>query len=459
MAISILETPPKFNFVNNEIRYVLQTDGTNLPGIAIDIILFYKYPGGTTFWFPQFTVYPDKNGNVYLQLASYLYSVVKPVLPPPGIGQKDAIAEKQACLFWIEYKQVSDANKEGTFDTTENNAKYAMLGGVEKKKYSGGNFFNTYFAQNKPFMTWTHGIGLAPAYKLRKFVFPDQEWFLTFFNYSNAGSYQVQVTWMATDGVTTGSGLYGVAPTNGHLIFHIPTGIKALKLDQWEAATGKRIFWYEVKVVSGGATLTEPYRAYVDYNVYYRHWDFIFFNSLGGIDSVRLRGDFEKTYDITADEIQSISYNEIFNAYNPNSQLKTTAPVRRDVYRGDIGFAHNRYDQETLTELAMSRGIYENISGRWIRVINLKKSNTLGLSRDTKRSFPAEWQYAYEETVYTPTWISLGAGSVDHNVPPVPTCIGATINGFTGMPDAKEGELYTFDIKLSGTKPFVFDNV
>ena len=400
MAVTVIERPYRFSFSGNEIRYIFNLDNPVDVGCALEVRLFVQDVKRVTSpeLVASITLHPTSNGFITLQLQDYLAAMVKPQLPAMG-GVSLQEADDQIKLYFISYRGVTTAAPAPEWDN-EIKKKFVLFGGIEKSLFKRNNFFYSYVPTAKCFMTW------MPS---RSFVCMDQPVFVTFFNYvAPVDDFVVQLKTYLADGtvntqeINSPSGLKKL-----QLLWHIDVSPAAWGLD---AMTN--VHYYEVAIKDGaGAYIVNPYRFYIDYNPYYSFWDFNYFNSLGGIDNIRIKGEVAIAVETTGEENEHVIYNDTFDTDRPTAQYTMANVLKRDSFKGDAGFQRTKLHQDALIDLLMNKGIFEQLDGRWIRINGLKKSIDLRSTADKKWSYPVEWTYGYDDSAYTPKHIGLGEGT------------------------------------------------
>lgn len=448
MSVTITERPHTHNFSFNEIRYVLQVTDPAAPGCAVDIELYYHdVTDSVGILFKSFTLTPAPDGSVYCQLKDYLDSLLKPQLPVITGAIVQPVRD-QVKYFYIRFRQVTTANPEPQWKTDAANKRIVLLGGVEQMKHQGNNFFASYLNTTKAFLTW------QPS---NRFVFANERHYLTFLLASPA-DFTVQVHTVFTDLSSHNNSFAFTAGSD--VLFRIKTGAHDLGIDAID--TSKKLYYYEVQVVktADGGILAAPHRFYLEYRPLYGFTDILFFNSLGGIDAVRVKGEVAWSIENSGDDVEHITGNEAINIDSPQAQYSQVNQVKKDNYKGDAGWSRTPIQQEALIELLLSKGRYEIVNSRWIGIVNLKKSLDLRLTTDKKWSFPIEWSYGYSDRVFTPKGIMLGSNIADApDVPPVPGCVAVTFPAGIKMTNAQVNSAYLYSFDVGGTAPFTLTDI
>lgn len=402
MSTSITERPYKHSFSENEIRYAFAVTDPTTAGCAVEVAIYTLgiAASGAGTLLTSFELTPNPDGTVYCHINSYLKSLLKPQLFDIT-GQIAQPVTTQCLQYYIQYRQITtaDANPSWTDDVA--NTKIIVQGGVEKMKFKRNNFFVTYQNAAQKFLTW------QPS---GRFVFQNQKHFLTYLHTSEtATDAYIDITTAFSTGELNNQQIAFTNVTDSKL-YHIAAGVEQLGLETIDPT--KQIHYYDIRIIDqDDNVLAATHRFYVDYRNFYNSHDFIFFNSLGGWDCLRATGDFKWEIDKELEDASAIIYNDAYNTVEPTSQFFQTNILKKDMYKGDIGFFRTKDQHEAAIELFISKYIFEIIDSRWIRLLNLKKAQDVRNNKSKKWNHAIDWQYAYNDAVFTPKNIMLGAGT------------------------------------------------
>lgn len=404
MAITLTERPFRLGFSKNESRYIFTVTNPASAGCAVQVRLFYHTitsASAPPVLITDIKLTPTPDGNVAFYAQTYFESILK--LQMPAAGSTTALAAtNQHCYFWIEYRQVTDLAPNNAWIITERDRKrIMMLGGIEVQKYERNNFFENYLIPDKWWLTW------LPT---NRFVGLDQEHYLSWFKtITDAEDFVMKVKVVYTD-ATEDNTVELALPAGNNFVYHLPTGVAQLGLAALNP--DKTIHYYEVHIenVADGVQ-ANPYRFYIDYDYYYKKFDWVYLNSLGGLDAVRVKGRY--TRDIER-EVSSASTLNLINQINDpvkNSDTIDTGILLTKKWKGDVGFMNSPDEQDGVADLLPSTEVFEKIDGRWLRIKLLTKTQPMGGSEDKKWSFPVEFMYGWVNDIYTPDKKNFGAGS------------------------------------------------
>lgn len=404
MAYQLMERPHRYSYSKNPVRYFFNITNPDTPGCALEVELYIQdIDGDTGTLINSVTLYPNSDGEVYFYCEDMLDAYLDWQLP--DLADNDVVAVKsQIKKYWIRYRQVSAFNTVPAWATEENNIRLVIKGGVAKEKFSRNNFFVNYLVDEKAFLTWLPENHLIGAEERR---------YLTYFHNSEDLSPELflKARTVYVDGTqeTATKSFPALSETR---LFHVPAGIAQLGL--LDLHPDKQLWYYSVSVEdAGGNVFANPYRLNVDYRQFYDVFSFVYHNSLGGVDTVRVKGDYdiEVTRDFT--ETQSVlSYDYDFATTLPieNGAINIT---HYDVYKGDVGWLNTSIMQDALKDMLLSGSVYRVVFGRWLPVMHLQKTQKMRAKEDTKWSFELQWRYTYDNTQYTPAGRNFGIGVND----------------------------------------------
>lgn len=409
MSYQLIERPHKHVFSGNPVRYVFTVSNPNTPGCAMEVALYVwginqdpQTDAGTLVTKQQLTPNPD--GTVYFYCEDYLNSQLDWQLPQLANNNVIAVTS-QIKKFSIEYRQITKANPSPEFATDVVNSRIVLKGGVAKEKFDRNNFFINYLPAKKPFLTW------LPA---NHFVGREERRYLTFFYFFDEGlalTPQLKARAVWTDG-TQETVTKAFPSLDASKLFHLPAGLKQLGLDVLHA--DKQLWYFDVSVedADSATVLATPYRLYVDYRNVYEVFSFTYHNSLGGMDSMRMRGDYDTETNLNITDIQKATGGDFSNEILPVENDGVNISGYK-TYDGDAGWQNTKEMREAMEDILYSDGVYRELFGRWLK-LKLLNTNQKGPAKsDTKWSFPIKWRYTFDNTQFTPFNKDFGTGVMD----------------------------------------------
>lgn len=404
MAATVFERPNTYCFSRNEIRYAWNISDPDAAGCYLQIQLYYfTVADATPVLLKTFILKPTPEGKVYLYIQQYIDSLLTYNIPGSGLC---TAANKQVVFFGVKFREVTDADPTPEYNSSEldDNSRLALKSGIQKEQYGRNNFFINYFDTAKPFFTWR---------QTNQFVFSAQNNFISIFlKAGSTANHSLKIRACDTEGTVTTD--VRVLDEIAGYIFHLRVIDTFLDL-QTLIGADKILYWYEVSIVhsdDNAVIAVNPFRYYIDYRNFYTYYDVIFYNSLGGIDAVRLRGDYVLNIERNTDAKDNGVDVGNWNATEKTGEYGFANISRKETFKGDMGYVQTQAEKERLMmELLLSKQIYHYQYSRWQPVLNMQRSFDFKATDDKHFNFPVEWQLPFENEVYTPEDVNLGTGT------------------------------------------------
>ena len=341
------------------------------------------------------------NGVAYIDIADLLNCQLEFYIPNP-VTAGAQVTGLQSGKFYIHYRRVSSSNTNTAWNTSEEqNVCNIIKAGVHPYMWKGNNFFINYFPANKPFLTWQQRGRLT--------ALTEPLW-LSWLNLNLAGTHSLKVSIQITyTDTTTDTINYPIAdPIKQYFIYYLPAGAAMLGLHTLN--TAKTIGYWDVFIVDlNGTLLSEIYRYYNDQRNDYNQKFLVYRNSLGGLDTVRIRGVIETSITLDGQDVEmttdaSWSFNTTlprFDASTPHREMP--------LYKGDTGYL-TKEEQDRLRDLFLNRDIYMAQGGRLLPVKITTKQYKLRATSDKLFSMSVEWMLADSGSLFYTPGISMGDG-------------------------------------------------
>jgi hypothetical protein len=397
MSTSVTERPAPYCHSKNEIRYkFLSTDLTPLRQF-IEVELMAKIVGAAEFTkIKTFNLKPNPDGITYVYLDGYIDSLLKWVLPV--VNTNFTAANNQVAQFYIRYREVSATTPSPTWISSEDaNIRTALKGGIEKQKWSRNNFF--LWQQNvKSFFTW------EPK---DRYVFQNQLAFISCF-IKTAGTYKLRIS-IKKIGITDPVVSDIDCVFSANIFYHLNIGFTQLSIAA--AAGGDPVHYYEISIINPTSAVEyAAVRMYVEQRPLYEYYDMIFHNSLGGVSTQRVRGELSIGFEKEVQQLDGSLSNQLWSDTIKAGESFHSS-IKKDTYKGDLGFFATKAHQDSCQDLLLSSSIYQWMDSRMVPVINLQKNVAFRKTTDKVFSLPIEWQLAFSNAVYTPAKVQLGIGT------------------------------------------------
>lgn len=440
MAIQITKRPYQISFSGNPIHYELtsamaQADAT----IFFEIRIMFRTLDGVFQPVAPLPYYPNK-GVAQINVQDILHAQLVWQVPRFTTDKQEIQpVATHAGIFYLEFREITAANPAPSWVASESEFERVVVkGGINYFKWAGNNFFVNYFETTKPFFTWQKNGRMAA---------PGEHMFLLWFNrHLVPTDFLVQrITVFYTDG--TNQTFDHQFPVGLSYFYYLPAGANQLDLPAWANLAGKAIYYWQMKVVATNTNVdhSEVFSYYQDNRHDDNQKQLNYRNSLGGFDSVMVRGEIEQGLDYQPQELERATAPDYFATHVVQPQRITGTNREVETFRGDIGHLP-KDDQDRLRDFQLLREVYQPMKTKWWPVTITTKQFVLRKTKDFRFSMPIEWQLAFGGSVfYTPATVELGDGVFTSNV-----CL-AKITGLTvtvdfdapGVPETDA--LVTFD--------------
>lgn len=402
MAHAINERPHVLAFSKNDICYRYTVSDLSRAGLFFSAKLRYKLAGQSVYQELQLMpMVPNADGTVIIYLNQIIDSLLTYQVPSATALVTNASC--QVLVYHLHTREITNADADPSWNTHEGTKeRTALKGGIEQNRWSRNNFF-TYQSTNKKWYTW------QPNYRS---VFENQPLYLSaYIPYQSGAVYRIMIAWKCSDG-TTNQSTRTLTLNAYDSFYHINVNATFLNFQD----SSKTVVQYSISLLRDFSTIFNNVVFDIDDTYLYAYHDFIYTNSLGGIDSIRVKGEASWSIEKNFEE------NERSNTGNWNATVKGAFNTQQGIsaqrrYKGDVGFMKSSLDQMVLAELVIAPLVYEYVDARWLPILQLQKTYGFGSESATKWSLPIEWQYAESNEVFTPSNVTLGIGSDTETYP------------------------------------------
>lgn len=428
--ISVQQRPHVFAFSKNQLLWRFYTTNPTEAGCQVDFKITVQPIGNTnpllvTTWQTQVKPATDGYANIYAE--DIIDSMINQVLPATA----GAVLQVAGTIVQVqvEFRRISTATPSPSFISTEP-LRYVIKGGIDPLEANHNNYFVNYHTPNKPFATWqpaSRFIGLADeAWISILLPIATPQWLL-----------KVNITW--TDGTTDATSFTIGSGDLGKGMYHIRCGVVALGIDALAISNNKQLYKYNLQVqdVSNPATLySQLYTFIADVRAFYNVQVFNFFNSLGGIDYLRILGDHQT--DFTRSYTESERWlGSLIPSEPPATGIQQTNITRYNIFKGNTGYRHTRAELLAVQDIFTSTFIWHLVSAKARRVWLVTKGDKLTAKTDKMFAASIEWRYGFVSQVFTPMPLGLGNDLeiYDSTACPIPANMVATVGAVDGAGD------------------------
>lgn len=340
-------------------------------------------------------LYPDDDGNAtfYLRQCFPFPDVLQAIAPAYNTSVITRLTDR--IKFFKNYTgqltgvQVAPDEE----DIVESSRMLVLLGGINKQKFPGLNFFNEYLPTNKKFLSW------APVEKI---VDRLQEDYLNFFVYdADTTTVKLQIKAYYDDATTVTEVVSTLTPVLYGYLLQIPTGPYNSGVKDIDPS--KNLSKYEVTLLDQDDEIISEVRTYIVASVRHPLTRFIMFlNSLGSYEVIMFTGQAEFKTDYEREVIQKFlphnyaAFDGEFAVRNVSLQEKVNYST--GYFTGRYALAWQRYMKDVL----LSNSVYDVTSATRIPVSITSGTLDGGLDQDYVRFARIDTQKAYVDDCYTP---------------------------------------------------------
>jgi hypothetical protein len=422
MSIVITKRPWEKVFSGNPVHYELYSalaasDST----VSFEVRAMFKKVNETVYTEVVTLPYSPTQGFATVDLKEILDSVLEFELPQFGLTDEDIFSTvKQTGNYYLQFREITSANPNPDWNDTEKDyERFVIKGGLNDFKYQGNNFWLNYFEVVRPFLTWqlsgTRTMDDGRTEPARLAAASERMYLAWLCNTQRAGlSLQAKVYY--NDG-TVGTKTVGVSiPRILNGVFYLPVGCNQLGL---HALNPSKIIWYwtlQMIDSNDNSTWSEVFKYELDNRNDYIGITLNYRNSLGGLDSVRVRGSVEKKLDYNFVELEKTIEPDYFDGHYFAPQKIVSGNIEQVVYGGNIGLV-KKEEQDRLRDAQQVRETWTAKGKKWVPMNILTKGFTLVKTDDQRWSIPIDFTLGYAGSeYYTPETVDLGEGVFTDNV-------------------------------------------
>lgn len=332
----------------------------------------------------QFTLYPSAEGRMQFDVASLVECFVSQFIPSP------AMKAPTICTTHIVRYRVKASLLDGTaiLASIDPSVHYCMIGGLPVEEFYPGKFIEEFIGNQKRFLRYK--TAKDPAYL-------DQVKYISFLA-THAGSYTAVIRIKLSDGSLITSPFTPIAINSDYAVVCLPIGFDALNLQALYAPHLSPV-WYEVLVSDEAGVYCEADRFYIDHRPFYEYKDLLYPNSLGGLETMRMRGIIDHELEITQTKSETVQLAKVFGNIVTHQYTNFYAS-EREVFKGETGYI-TKDQLIRLRDLLLQTEVFHLDAGRLLGVEINAKSAKLFSSRDSMFSLALEWRYGYDNSYWS----------------------------------------------------------
>jgi hypothetical protein len=391
MAVILTERPYEVAFSKNPVVYRFQTD-TDLttPGLRIDARLFHREFNTASFvQIFELSLVPDSAGLCSIDVMKTLDSLVEYELPIiNGTAAEQAFA--QAGQFYVDYREATTATPDPAWTSDASDSRIVIKGGLPHQHWQGPNYFINY----NGVLTWQ---------KTGRYIGPTEKTWYTYLHLgtNNQENMSAKINVYYTDGTSSLNAvtipLDASVPKYG--IYRIPAGSQ-LALKDLDAA--KVIQYYTIRIVAATTNLTVEFKYIVDWRNNYSKTTLYFFNSLGGLDSVRLLGELGKKTSYERQYAEKTLGDKYYSTSEVANMQESVRNQEQEIYSGSVGLMDDMDQYDRLRDMMLSTRVMQIKFSRWWPVLITNNSIDHGNDGDPIKDFPVDFTPGYVNETYAP---------------------------------------------------------
>lgn len=405
MSIVVNKRPYDRNWSGNPIHYTLySSDAEADTTMWFEYKVFFRRSDQPDFIDIITLVHKPVSGSAKIDIQDILDGLMEHELPYPASANEYTspyISQKATGLFYITFREVTPEVGDNEFDESEEATPlFVIKGGINFTKWRGDNYWVNYYDPLKSFLTWQQKNSLHSL---------TERMYLAWLNLTTIyeGDIKMKRTVKFTDGSEDVA--YLNCPVSKYYIIIFPSGGKQLEIQDIDNT--KTIYWWELQIYHMNPNPEEPmseaFRYYADNRQEYNAITLNYRNSLGGIDSLRIRGVIDYTNDREFTQTERIVLHDYFSNYFIKGRIGADNSSEIQVYKGDAGFLAKE-EQDRIRDIHFKREVWWEQQNKWLPVMITTPSNRLRLSTDKVFAFPVEFSIASgPEFYYTPQSINL----------------------------------------------------
>lgn len=421
MAIEILKRPYYHCFTGNPVHYELYSalaagDAT----VSFEVKVRFKKIPDADYVDVVTLPYAPKDGYATIDLKEILDGLLEYDLPQFDVDEtKIWQSNNQTGKFYLQFREITTVSPDPSWDDSElDYACFALKGGLNDFKYQGNNFWLNYFIPNNPFLTWqisgTRQLSDGSIERTR-LAADNERMYLAWLGNTQAAGLSMIVKVYYTDG-TNGTKTVGFPTSVKDVIYYLPVGCNQLSLKDIQPT--KSIYYWTVQVidVNDNTTYSELFNYELDNRNDYIAITINYRNSLGGLDSVRVRGSVEKKIEYNYTELEKTIEPDYFDGHFFSPQKTIVNNVEQLVYSGNLG-QFGKEEQDRLRDAQLIRETWTARNKKWVPLNIITKNFSLLKNDDQRFPMPIEFTLGYTGSeYYTPDNIDLGEGIFTSNV-------------------------------------------
>jgi len=399
MEVLCIKKPYEVSFTGNPIHFVYaispyrENDKKQLTQLLVNVLIEQTPFSDLYIKVKSQSFFPSADGLVEVDVRAYVDPYLSFTNVPANLNVP-INCESQARRFKISVQLLQ--NNAVVTPLVESDVLYAVKGGLPYEQWHPSEYFSEIVLTQKKALNYEAAGELVGKDETR-YMF----WLYPFDDESDQ---TVNIVVHFADG-STNTYTYDTTTisTIKWAVCCMAVGYNRMNLDSLVIG-GKDIVSYTVAVLNNDDIVIASKRYYLDYRTFYRTEQILYRNSLGAVETIRLRGqiDFEADYvRQNASKIMAPAYftDGILNNQNSNYFSEET-----EKKVGDTGFL-SKAAQQKIRALFLAEETYELVGDKLLPVIISSANAKFYSNRDSLIAIQIEWKKAYANQFYLPVGV------------------------------------------------------
>ena len=354
---------------------------------------------------------PNADGTATINWQTVLDAALEYGIPQLSSDNTATQSLTQTAQFYMEFREVTVAASDPSWSTHESDFKrWVIKGGLPEFSFNNNGYWDNFYPATKPFLTWQVKGRMAAL---------TERIYLTWLQLLITGDISLWLTvTVYYDDLTSATQIVSFE-SKTMAVNLLPAGAAMLQLQTLEPT--KKIWYWTLQVQDPTdpddvKNLSEIFSYEADNRPDYNDLTLLYRNSLGGLDSSRIRGVVDQSTDYLMQEITRVRR----PYFEQNNQLQYTRKqlpsVETMIYTGDIGHLAKE-EQDRLRDLYLQREVYICRNARFIPINFTQKQFKQRTSTDKRWSLPISFSLGHEgDAFYLPRAVDIGNGPNSTNV-------------------------------------------
>lgn len=398
LSALIIKQPYEVSFSGNPMPYSFgitpygATEKTQDIRLIIRIMVENTYNTGFFSEIKSQQFIPDESGQVSFDVSTLIDPYLEYQAPKPALSRPiQAIGQRKR--YRVDYLIQKDGAIVGTVENSP--VLNAVKGGMAYDQWHPSEFFTRLVLDDKQPLHFT-----AAGEK----IFLDELRFLFWvYPYADNAPQTIMFDVLLDDNSivqynmpkTISAGKWGVCCAPIQLSRVLPVDL---------IPADRTIVSYTVSVKYGGTAIVAPVTYVIDHRNFYKPSRILYRNSLGGIDTITLRGQIDFEADYARQQVQRTVPPAYFSNLNLQAQFTDTNNEETPKFKGDTGFL-NQPCTDKLRDLFLSTEKWEQpqtTNHKLVPVSIITKNTKFFSNQENLVTTVIEWLRAYVNEFYTP---------------------------------------------------------